>query len=92
MSWCPLCQAFKLTPWYFEDELIWVADCQTCCSPMVVARLHLSDEEAPDSLKNYMLKKLIEVADAQLGENNYWLDTRGRAIRTHLHYHARRMS
>ena len=35
---CDLCRALKLTPWFFEDEICWIAECEICETPMVVWR------------------------------------------------------
>lgn len=26
---CELCEAKKVTPWYYEDGVVWVADCKS---------------------------------------------------------------
>ena len=35
---CELCEAARLTTWYHEDDVCWVADCEICAVPMVVWR------------------------------------------------------
>ena len=37
---CLLCPAERVTPWHFEDEACWVADCLVCRTPMIVWRSH----------------------------------------------------
>jgi|SRR5207237_244176 len=37
---CDLCRAARITPWYYEDEICWVAECEICEVPMVVWRYH----------------------------------------------------
>ena len=37
---CDLCRAKKITPWYHEDEICWIAECDICETPMVVWRRH----------------------------------------------------
>ena len=37
---CDLCRAARLTPWYHEDEICWIAECEICEVPMVVWRWH----------------------------------------------------
>ena len=37
---CELCGAARMTTWYFEDDVCWVADCEICEVPMVVWREH----------------------------------------------------
>jgi len=44
---CPLCRAERKTRWYDSNKICWIADCETCHIPMVVARHHgpISDLE-----------------------------------------------
>ena len=37
---CDLCQAARITPWFHEDEICWIAECTICATPMVVWRSH----------------------------------------------------
>src|SRR2546429_2834889 len=37
---CDLCRAARITPWYYEDEICWIAECEICEVPMVVWRYH----------------------------------------------------
>ena len=37
---CQLCRAERITPWYHEDEVCWIAECEICAVPMVVWRSH----------------------------------------------------
>jgi hypothetical protein len=46
---CDLCEAARLTRWYSEDVVCWVADCEICAVPMVVWRRHAIDP-SPDEL------------------------------------------
>lgn len=86
---CELCEAAKLTPWHFEDELCWIADCEICDVPMVVSRTHglptVADETA-------MVARLRAIAEERLGvEGEQWnLDGNRRLIPDHYHVHARR--
>ena len=43
-----LCAADRITPWYHEDDVCWVADCEICATPMVVWRWH-GTEPSPTS-------------------------------------------
>ena len=45
---CELCEAARLTTWYHEDDVCWVADCEICAVPMVVWRTHGTDPPEPD--------------------------------------------
>ena len=43
---CPLCRAERITTWYHEDDVCWIADCEICATPMVVWRWHGTDVPA----------------------------------------------
>lgn len=86
---CELCQAQKLTTWHYEDEHIWIADCIICGVPMVVLKRHAAKpSEFEDEL---MERKLVEIADREVGPGKYNVDKWPRRIPDHIHYHARDM-
>ena len=33
---CELCEAARITQWFYEDDLCWIAECEICAVPMVV--------------------------------------------------------
>ena len=35
---CDLCEAARITPWFHEDDICWIAECEICAVPMVVWR------------------------------------------------------
>jgi hypothetical protein len=83
---CLLCTAERVTPWHFEDEESWVADCLVCATPMVVWRTHgLPD----DDLERRLLENLERVAAERYGAERYWIDGERRRIPDHWHAHAR---
>jgi hypothetical protein len=83
---CLLCAAERVTPWHFEDDDCWVADCLVCSTPMIVWRTH----GLPDAdLERALLARLAEVAVARYGEGGYWIDSIRRRIPDHWHSHAR---
>ena len=82
---CPLCRAERISHWYFESALCWVADCQICSTPMVVWRRHGMPQEAE---RESMLLQLGVVAAAEYPAG-YWLDPVMRQIPDHFHCHAR---
>jgi len=84
---CELCEAAKITPWHYEDEVCWVADCEICDVPMVVWKQH--SPTPPDEVREEMLARLAAVADARFGPDGYSLDTVMRQIPNHFHAHAR---
>jgi hypothetical protein len=82
---CELCRAARITPWYHEDEICWIAECDICEVPMVVWRYH--GTEPPDEHLRHMQARLREVAAERVGE--FWIDGHMRNIPDHFHAHAR---
>jgi len=82
---CPLCRAERITQWYFESDLCWIADCEICSTPMVVWRAHGMPAEAE---KDAMLVELRTVAAREYPQG-FWLDPEMRRIPNHFHCHAR---
>ncbi len=84
---CELCEAARLTRWYHEDEVCWVADCEVCDVPMVVWRHHGT---APaEAEERHMLDRLGQAADARFGQGAWRYDRVMRQIPDHFHAHAR---
>ncbi|HYV60808.1 MAG TPA: hypothetical protein VFA62_12125 [Acidimicrobiia bacterium] len=83
---CDLCEAARITPWYHEDEICWIAECEICAVPMVVWRKHGKDPTAADL--EHMLDHLGRVAAEQLTVEHY-VDDNMRNIPDHFHAHAR---
>jgi hypothetical protein len=82
---CLLCAAERITPWYHEDDVCWVADCEICATPMVVWRWHGTD--VPEADREHMMGRLAAVAD-QVFDGHY-VDGHMRNIPDHFHAHAR---
>lgn len=82
---CDLCRAERLTPWFHEDEVCWIAECEICAVPMVVWRWH--GTAPPAGEHEHMLAQLRQVAGPRLGE--FWIDDHMRNIPDHFHAHAR---
>jgi len=61
-----LCRAARLTPWYHEDEVCWIAKCELCEVPMAVWRHH--GTAPPDEHVAHMQERLGEVATTELGQ------------------------
>ena len=47
---CELCRAARITPWYHEDEICWVAECEICAVPMVVLIPYLASSTASTAI------------------------------------------
>jgi len=82
---CDLCRAVRMTPWYHEDDVCWIAECDVCDTPMVVWRWH--GTAPPADAVVHMRARLHDVATAQIGE--YYVDDHMRNIPDHWHAHAR---
>jgi hypothetical protein len=82
---CQLCRAARITPWFHEDDICWIAECEICAVPMVVWRWH--GTEPPASELEHMHQALRAVAAREVGE--FWMDDHMRNIPDHWHAHAR---
>jgi hypothetical protein len=80
-----LCQAARITRWYYEDEVCWVADCEMCEVPMVVWRGHGAIPPPADVA--HMHARLQEVAATYFGA--IYVDDHLRSIPDHYHAHGR---
>jgi hypothetical protein len=82
---CMLCRAEKITPWFYEDDVCWIAECDICAVPMVVWRFH--GTEPPDEHRSHMHARIAEVAAREVGA--FFIDDHMRNIPDHWHAHAR---
>jgi hypothetical protein len=83
---CELCEAARLTEWFYEDDVCWIAECDACAVPMVVWREH--DAHPPRDLKATLHARLSAVVEQHFGYEHY-VDDNLRSIPTHYHAHAR---
>lgn len=84
---CELCEAARITPWHHEDDVCWIADCESCDVPVVVWKQH--GAEPGDAARRHMLDALAATADRVLGAGEWRLDAVMRQIPDHFHAHAR---
>ncbi|MBI2709083.1 MAG: hypothetical protein HYX34_05240 [Actinobacteria bacterium] len=83
---CDLCEAARITEWFFEDDLCWIAECEICATPMVVLRWH---ERDPDpAVKGALRDRLATVVTEHFTFDHY-VDDHMRNIPDHYHAHAR---
>ena len=82
---CDLCEAARITPWFHEDDVCWIAECEICATPMVVWRWH--GTEPSDEHRSHMMEHLARVATEVFGE--HYVDGHMRNIPDHFHAHAR---
>jgi len=83
---CPLCRAERITPWYLDDELCWIAECDICCVPMVVLRDH--DADPGPAVKAELHARLAEAVAGHF-TFQHRVDDDMRRIPEHYHAHAR---
>jgi hypothetical protein len=83
---CELCIAARTTEWFHDDSDCWVAECESCCTPMVVWKRH--DPAPPEEVRVVLLAHLHDVVMECYGYE-YWVDENMRSIPTHYHAHAR---
>lgn len=83
---CELCVAARTTEWFHDDSDCWVAECESCCTPMVVWKRH--DPAPPEEVRVVLLDRLHDVVVECYGYE-YWVDENMRSIPTHYHAHAR---
>ena len=83
---CDLCEAARITPWFHEDDVCWIAECEICYVPMVVWRFH--GTQPPADHLAHMHAQLGRVAVETLTVEHY-VDDNMRNIPDHYHAHAR---
>ena len=76
---CLLCSAKRITPWHYEDDECWVADCMVCATPMIVWRTHGLPDPHDEAR---LLSHLERVAAERYGGEGYWVDPERRRTRT----------
>ncbi|MEY3567055.1 MAG: hypothetical protein RLZ19_1069 [Actinomycetota bacterium] len=86
---CELCEEARLTEWFYEDDICWIAECEVCCVPMVVWRSH--DPDPGDDVKAYLHDRLAAVV-AEFFDYEHYVDDNMRQIPEHYHAHARSRS
>ena len=83
---CDLCEAARITPWFHEDDVCWIAECEICAVPMVVWRGH--GRTPPEEALTYMHAKLAMVVSEHF-EFDHYVDDNMRNIPDHYHAHGR---
>lgn len=84
---CPLCLAEKLTRWFEETDLYWIALCKTCGVPMVMLKRH--DTVVTPTEWAHMITALRRVALEFFPHPMWKIDHDCRQIPDHWHAHAR---
>ena len=83
---CDLCEAARITPWFHEDDICWIAECEICAVPMVVWRGH--GVTPPSDELAHMHERLAIVVGEYFTFDHY-VDDNMRNIPDHYHAHAR---
>ena len=83
---CDLCEAAKISEWFHEDDLCWIAECEICATPMVVWKNH--DNAPPPDIKAELHARLAMVVERHFTFEHY-VDDNMRNIPDHYHAHAR---
>lgn len=86
---CDLCEAARLTEWFYEDDHCWIAECEACFVPMVVWKVH--DVAPPEELRQMLHRRLLDVV-TRLFDYEPYIDDNMRNVPDHYHAHARRRS
>lgn len=83
---CDLCEAAKMSEWFYEDDECWIAECESCCVPMVVWRAH--EVQPPEDIRTRLHGKLQAVVE-EFFTFEMRIDEDMRTIPDHYHAHAR---
>ena len=83
---CELCEAARMSEWFYEDDECWIAECESCAVPMVVWREH--NPQPSDEIMMRLHQKLRDVVDVHF-EFVPRIDDNMRTIPDHYHAHAR---
>ena len=83
---CDLCEAARITEWFHEDDICWIAECEICSTPMVVWRHH--GIVPPEEHMTHMQAALTTVVEQHFDFEHY-VDDHMRNIPDHYHAHAR---
>jgi hypothetical protein len=83
---CELCQAAKMSEWFYEDDECWIAECESCSVPMVVWREH--NAFPSEDVKARLHERLSEIV-TEFFTFEMRIDDDMRTIPDHYHAHAR---
>ena len=89
---CELCKRQRITKFYYEDNLVWIVDCQTCSSknkpiPMGALKRHTLEPTVAEI--ESLERALNRIGSQVFGNGRFVIDRSMRKIRDHVHYHAR---
>lgn len=84
MNDCLLCKKEVKTKFYYEDDNIWIVECETCKCPLIVYKKH--QEKFPPIQMSLALKRCKKLFGDRY---TYVPDMKMRSIRDHAHFHLR---
>jgi len=84
---CPLCEMKRIDKLYYEDDFIWILDCNICRIPMAVLKRHTTEPTPFEA--GWMEGHLRKVGEQVLGKGKFRIDRKMRKLPSHLHWHAR---
>ena len=84
---CDLCEAARITEWFHEDDVCWIAECEICAVPMVVWRGH-GVEPPAERARAHARAASPTVVEVHF-EFEHYVDDNMRNIPDHYHAHAR---
>lgn len=85
---CLLCAAERITEWFYEDEVCWIAECEQCYVPMVVWKIH--SPAPPPEVHTVLTSHLAVIVDQYYDfAAGHYIDDNMRSIPSHYHAHAR---
>ena len=84
---CDLCEAARITPWFHEDDVCWIAECEICAVPMVVWRGH--GDRAAGRASSSTCTPASPRSSSVHFEFEHYVDDNMRNIPDHYHAHAR---
>jgi hypothetical protein len=83
---CELCEAARMSEWFYEDDECWIAECESCAVPMVVWRNH--HPHPPQEVKERLINHLRTVVEEHF-DFDLRIDDNMRTIPDHYHAHGR---
>ena len=87
---CDLCKLERRSNVYMETEEFIILDCDSCFVPMAVYKNHTM--VLPFIDERNMKDSLEHVARSFFGDTAFFIDRNQRAIKDHVHWHARHIT
>ena len=62
VSTCELCEAARFTPWYYEDDVCWVAECEACTTYIEQMRMTITalGHIPPETISSEAERELLD--------------------------------